>query len=130
MKWRGEYACGIQRIDEQHKMLFGMSDDFRACLDEGRGGRVYPSLLTNLESYCAGHFAFEEDCMNKYRCPVARINKEAHMGFLDVLAKFRQRHTDRGYDHTDARALIDAMDEWLDSHICAIDIHLKHCVKD
>ena len=35
MKWRDEYATGVQSIDEQHMMIFKTADDFRSALDEG-----------------------------------------------------------------------------------------------
>ena len=77
MKWSEEYATGIDRIDEDHKMIFKMSEDFRAALDEGLGGDVYSVMLDNLSLYCRGHFGFEERCMNEYRCPVAQKNQQS-----------------------------------------------------
>ena len=128
MKWRDDYATGVQRIDEDHKMIFKMAEDFRSALDEGRGGTVYAVLLDALRLYCDGHFGFEEQCMETYRCPVAQRNKEAHVGFLETLSGFKQRYAASGYDRTDARRLVDTVDQWLDNHICRIDIHLKRCV--
>jgi len=129
VKWSDDYATGIQRIDEDHKMLFRIAEDFRAALDVGRGGGVYSVLLDTLSSYCRGHFRFEEQCMNEYRCPVAQKNREAHVTFLEVLSGFRQRYAASGFDRTDARKLVDTIDRWLDDHICHVDIHLKRCVK-
>ena len=33
MKWSDQYATGIDHIDDQHKMIFKMAEDFRAALD-------------------------------------------------------------------------------------------------
>jgi hemerythrin len=41
MKWSDEYSTGVERIDNQHKMLFRMSEDFRTSLDDGLGDRIY-----------------------------------------------------------------------------------------
>ena len=128
MKWNEDFATGIQRIDEDHKMIFKMAEDFRSALDAGKGDAVYSVLLDALSTYCRGHFGFEERCMNEYRCPVARRNKEAHVRFLEVLSGFQQRYAVSGYDCTDARRLVDTIDQWLADHICHIDIHLKRCV--
>ena len=129
MKWRDDYATGVQRIDEEHKMIFKMAEDFRAALDVGRGDVVYNVMLKSLSLYCGGHFDFEERCMEEFRCPVAEKNKEAHEKFLENLSEFQERYVANGYDHTDARRLVDTVDQWLDDHICRIDIHLKRCVK-
>lgn len=128
MKWIDDYATGIERIDEDHKMIFKMAEDFRAALDECKGAAVYCVLLDSLNLYCRGHFGFEERCMEEYHCPVAQRNKDAHVNFLETLSEFRQRYAVNGYDPKDARQLVDTIDQWLADHICHIDIHLKRCV--
>jgi hemerythrin len=129
MKWSENYATGLKHIDDQHKMLFTMGDDFRDALDVGRGKKVYRHLLDMLQNYADIHFRMEEGCMEQYRCPVAQTNKEAHVKFLAVLADFQQRYTDSGFDHVDARNLVDTLEQWLTDHICRIDVKLKQYVK-
>ena len=128
MQWSNDYATGIQRIDEDHKMIFKMAEDFRAALETGAGGAVYTVLLDAITVYCRGHFGFEERCMDEYRCPVAQRNKDAHVSFLEILAGFHQRFAVSGYDPADARRFVDTVDQWLADHICDVDIHLKRCV--
>ena len=130
MKWSDNYATGIERIDEQHKTIFKMAEDFRGALSEGGGERTYGLLLDFLNRYCRGHFGFEERCMEEYHCPVAERNKEAHVRFVEVLGGFRQRYAASGFLAVDARELVDAVDRWLDDHICRIDVHLRDCVKE
>ncbi len=129
MKWKEEYATGIQRVDEQHKSLFKMAGDFRLTLDDGGGERSYGTLLNLLDGYCRGHFRFEEQCMEKYQCPVAQKNKDAHSMFLTTLRDYKQRYTASGYLAEDAWELINTIDRWLEEHICRLDVHLKNCVK-
>ena len=109
-------------------MIFRMAEDFRAALDIGKGREVYDTFLDNLQVYCRGHFGFEEQCMAEYRCLAARKNKDAHAKFLRVLSDFRRSYAANGYDLTVARELTDTVDQWLSSHICDVDIHLKRCV--
>lgn len=129
MKWSENFATGIAEVDEQHKMIFNMTEDFRITLDDGQGERSYGLFLDFLGRYCRGHFDFEEHCMEEYRCPVARQNKDAHVKFNGVIAGFGQRYTAHGYRVDDARELLDSVDEWLSNHICRVDVHLKECVK-
>jgi len=103
MRWSDKYATGVERIDEDHKMIFKMVEDY-------------------------GHFGFEEHCMSKFRCPAAEKNQEAHKEFLETLSKFRERYAAIGYDYAEARRLVGTVDQWLDNHICHIDVHLKRCV--
>lgn len=128
MKWSEQYATGDGRIDDQHRMIFKMAEDFRAALDEGSGERVYDVMLQSLDAYVRTHFGYEEKCMDQYACPVAEGNKKAHGRFVEVLAEFKRRYEIRGFERADARELVDTIDRWLVDHICRIDARLKEHV--
>jgi len=128
MKWSEQYATGDNRIDDQHRMIFQMAEDFRAALDEGKGERVYEVTLQSLAAYVRTHFGYEERCMDQYACPVAEGNKKAHDKFVKVLAEFTQRYETRGFERPDAYELVDTIDRWLVDHICRIDVRLKEHV--
>jgi hemerythrin-like metal-binding protein len=129
MKWTEAYATGIPRVDEQHKMLFKSVEDFRGALVAGEGERTYGLLLTFLDRYSRGHFAFEEKCMAEHACPSAQKNKEEHAALTELLAGYVARFKAKGFSLDEAHTLLDTMDAWLDGHICRVDIHLKRCVQ-
>ncbi len=129
MKWKDEYAIGIEPLDEQHKTLFQMAGDFQAVLDDGKGERTYSLLLVTLDTYIRNHFGIEEQCILQHRCPVAEKNKDAHSKLIETLSGFQNRYHANGYDHSEASRLVDTMEQWLADHICRIDMHLKKCVK-
>ena len=128
MRWKKEYATGVERIDDQHRMLFRMAEDFRAALDEGLGSRVYGLFLQSLDVYAGSHFKFEEECMDRCHCPAAQGNREEHLEFAQVLSRYAQNYAASGFTHADARHLTDTMDNWLVDHICGIDVQLKDWV--
>ena len=129
MKWRKKYATGVERIDEEHKTMFRAADEFRSALDAGTGERVYGEVLDFLTDYSKKHFDYEGRCMEAYRCPVAERNREEHLSFLAALHDYTCRYVAGGYSETDAASLVDTVDEWLDTHICRTDVHLRKCVK-
>lgn len=129
MKWSEAFATGVERIDEQHRMLFSIVGDYRLALDEGRGAQSYPLLLDVLADYSRAHFAFEEKCMVEYQCPAAEQNSRAHAGYLRLLAEYQARYAESGFRPEDARALVDVLGEWLTSHIGRIDVRLKENVE-
>jgi hemerythrin-like metal-binding protein len=129
MQWSEEYATGIERIDHQHRTLFGMVDDFRAALDAGQGERVYGEFLTFLDVYARSHFCIEEQCMERYRCPVAEENRAAHARLVDVLAGFLHQYVVGGWDPANAGRLLDTVEDWLTYHICRIDVQLGNSVE-
>jgi len=129
LKWSDAYAIGVEAIDKQHQMLFRMSEDYRAALDEGTGERVYGVLLESLGLYARTHFAVEDECMYQYRCPIAKTNSAAHAQFVTSLARFNERYQQHGFLFTDAEQLVDYVDDWLANHIGHIDVELKPCVE-
>jgi hemerythrin len=128
VQWSAEFATGVERIDEQHKMLFKMSEDYRTSLDEGGGELVYATMLQVLDAYARGHFKYEEQCMEQCRCLAADINRAAHGRFVETLQDFRQRHERHGFSRADAVGLVDFLDQWLANHIARIDVQLKDYV--
>lgn len=127
MKWSDSYATGIARIDEQHKMLFQMSEDYRLALDEGTGQRVYALFLRALKLYASSHFSYEEGCMDRCRCAAAKSNREAHAGFIEFVKRHDTRYEADGFARADALALTETLDRWLADHIGRIDIQLRGC---
>lgn len=125
MEWSERFATGHTQIDTQHKLIFQLAGDFRSALDEGRGKAVYGSLLDSLDLYVRMHFSVEEGCMHRAHCPVAKENKEAHLGFMSWLKTFREDFTEHGYHESQARRLVNTIDNWLVSHICRIDVKLR-----
>jgi hemerythrin len=130
MRWSNKYATGVEGIDDQHRMLFKMTQDFREALNAGRGERVYDAMLIYLNRYAIGHFRFEEECMDRYQCPAAGRNREAHVKFVEVLSGFQQRYAVSGFHRADARSLIDTVDRWLADHVCRIDVRLKRYAEE
>ena len=126
--WSNAYATGIQSIDEQHQMIFRMTNEFHAVL-EGDGQASYEKMLNSLESYARAHFRLEEECMVRYRCPVADQNKQAHARFTNILQDMRQRYSIIGFDRKDAQELIGLLEEWLANHICKVDVQLKQALE-
>lgn len=126
MGWSDEYITGNEGVDNQHKMIFKMADDFREALNNAQGERVYSTLLQSLSLYTRSHFGIEERLMDEVNCPAAERNKEEHAKFIDALSRYQQRYLTKGFDRSDAYSLVDTIDNWLKDHICSIDMQLKH----
>ncbi|MDF1717801.1 MAG: hemerythrin domain-containing protein [Antarcticimicrobium sp.] len=125
MKWQPEFATGDAGIDDQHKMLFETSDQFRRTLEAGEGHRTYDLFLDFLTAYCEMHFSIEEKCMFARKCPVATQNHHEHGLFLRLVEKETARFREDGFDAGSATKLVDTIDSWMESHICRIDVRLR-----
>jgi hemerythrin len=129
MKWTEAYATGSNEVDEQHKMLFLMSDQFRESLDAGHGERTYDLFIEFLSTYTQTHFTYEEECMLAHVCPTAALNKTEHCAFTKFVDKELKRFRRDGFDRSRAYSLVDTIDRWLDSHIGRVDVQLKSVMK-
>ena len=128
-KWSDDYNIGVESLDRQHRMLFTLANNFEAALNEGRGASVYDVLLRTLGQYIQYHFGVEDRCMQRYHCPVAQQNRDAHATLTARFAEFQQRDAEHGFDDGEACTLMTLIDEWLTNHICSIDVHLRPYVQ-
>ena len=129
MKWKEKYATGVEHIDNQHKMIFKISEDFSEALEDGKGENIYEIMLSILESYTLAHFKFEKKHMNEHRCSLSQQNKNAHQHFMENIREYKIRYESFGFEESKAFELVDKIDSWLDSHICTIDVYSKKCVE-
>lgn len=72
----------IDKIDEQHKKLFEIVDQFnKACLNREGHDEVW-QLYNFLKNSAEEHFKDEEEFMIKYKYPQYENHKEEHNMFL------------------------------------------------
>ncbi|PIE33343.1 hypothetical protein CSA56_12290 [candidate division KSB3 bacterium] len=127
--WKDEYSTGVQKVDEQHKVLFRNLNKFEEIIQAGKGAQVIEKMLGFLEQYAQKHFAFEEKYMEHYGCPVAKQNKEAHRRFFMMFEKLRKRFEEEGADELLLEQLHLTLETWLLNHILGIDVQLKSSVE-
>jgi len=81
-----------------------------------------------LESYAEMHFQFEEDCMEKHRCPVHQQNKDAHQRFRQMFEQYQARYHSEGFRPEVLKQLFEMVSEWIEHHILLVDTQLKRCI--
>ncbi len=130
LEWNDEYCTGVEKVDEQHRKLFALLNDLEQMITQGiDSGSNVDNLLTSLATDAQTHFSFEENCMMRYNCPVARENKESHDQFLSNFRSFLNEYKAKGSSASLLKKLHKTAESWMVSHICDIDIHLKSCVR-
>jgi hemerythrin len=90
------------------------------------------SMTTGVDSLDDQHrqLGKEEECMAKYRCPVAAQNIAAHRDFVTTFTSFRSEFDrDGATAHLVVRIEIELM-RWLASHIKRTDTQLALCASD
>ncbi|HLP78905.1 MAG TPA: hemerythrin family protein [Candidatus Paceibacterota bacterium] len=130
LKWSEEFATGSALVDTQHRMLIEKVNHLERLLNGPPPSKATCDELINfLGSYVGTHFKFEEQCMEKARCPAHEQNKQAHAAFLGVFGKFKERYLAEGPTPELLKNLHSTAANWIQNHILSVDIKLKACMK-
>lgn len=119
IQWLPEYSVGNELLDEQHKMLFTMINDF--FKQESKQAAI--ALFQNLALYIDLHFAAEESLLRQINYPKTDEHLQIHQ---ELSQKFKQieeklNHYDLDLQHKIAMFLY----KWLAKHILKADMDYK-----
>lgn len=123
-------ATGLPEIDGQHKELLEKLNELSEAIEQRKGRQTAGELLDFLQFYAAWHFEREEACMEKYHCPLASVNKQAHQEFLRRFGELYQLHQDSGLDSAAAQEVYRKLLDWVVNHILRVDTSLAVCVPE
>jgi len=126
IQWTEKYATGVEEIDDQHREIFNQLNRLHDAITSGLGKEVIGDILDFAHEYASSHFAFEEQCMEKYQCPVAKKNKEAHKQFISSIEEI-QHHVAQDHDEASVLELYHDLKEWIQSHILKVDTQIRSC---
>ncbi len=125
--WSDDYATGDDEIDRQHKQLFKYLEDLEEHMKQGVDAEYLKDFLKALGIYTRSHFCYEESCMRRKKCPIAKKNQEQHDKLLDAYKHYLHRFEVEGVSEDLVRKLHDFLVSWLVNHILKIDTHLRAC---
>jgi hemerythrin len=127
--WTKQFATGSEQLDQQHRMLISNINHLEEMLHTTNPTReeceFVVHLVDFLENYARTHFAQEEDCMAKHRCPAYGRNQQEHKRFLEFFTEYKARCTAEGYSVDVLRTLHEATSSWIKDHILKIDTQLR-----
>ncbi len=128
VRWSERLRTGEPTVDKQHQQLIAKVNALLDAMAEGKGQAELDAILQFLEGYVAEHFSYEEECMEKYRCPVAEKNKQAHRKFEQTFAALKAEYQRRGATLELAQKIYRQIGEWLVNHIGKVDTGLHQCL--
>ena len=132
LQWNQQFVTGNSKIDSQHRALISQINRLEEMAHNTNPNRQEVEFILNLvdfvENYTKMHFAHEEDCMNRHRCPAHQENKAAHGQFLEFFREFKRRFEAEGCRPTVLKELHDTCSSWIQDHILKIDTRLKPCL--
>ena len=133
IEWNEQFKTGSNTIDRQHMALVQNINYLECLLTETNPTKETCDFLVHLidffESYIMEHFRFEEDCMEKHRCPAHAANKQAHEAFMAFFKQYKKHTRHKGFHPDAVRTLHQTMSLWIEEHILRVDTQLKPCLK-
>ncbi|MDR1100702.1 MAG: bacteriohemerythrin [Treponema sp.] len=121
VEWDDRYTVGVQMIDEQHKELFNMINNFYpGCLKEDEKANIHFKLMVyGFINYSKYHFATEEQFLERLKYPDSLAHKRQHDEFIRVLLE-RMDKIELGQP-VSFKHFTRYIRDWLVTHITLID---------
>jgi hemerythrin len=121
VEWDNRFLVGIQLIDDQHKELLRLINNFYlGCLTEDESARTHFKLTIHvLVNYIKYHFASEEQLLERIRYPDIGAHKRRHGEFVREIFE-RLEHFERNRNFS-IKNFIRYLRDWLIAHMTLID---------
>lgn len=117
LKWKKELETGIEALDEQHRGIFTLANNFIHKCNEVEGKEDLVALLDLLDSYAKKHFSYEEKLQTYNKYPGIGEQQSQHAQFLENLAELRSIYMASGPTRGLALMTKGRLIRWLTQHI-------------
>ncbi len=114
--WSDNLSIGIPVIDEEHRSLVLLANEFQLALSEGHGTEKVAIVFDKLLEYTAKHFKNEEEYMEKNSYPNIEEHKAEH---LDLVNQVMELNKDKRYVFPEN--ISEFLSSWLKEHIMGSD---------
>ena len=87
--WSDELSVNNKFIDDDHKKLITMVNNFHDAMEQGKGNDVIGKVLNNLVIYTKEHFKREETEMQRIKYPRFLTHKQEHDKLIKEVAELQ-----------------------------------------
>lgn len=119
LTWNDKYTVGVGEIDEQHRHLFKLTNDFHDALTIGTAKKNLGDALDALVDYARRHFMDEEKLMADSQYPELAHHRIEHDRLTREALDFRARFVEGKPVSTLEFAKF--LSDWLVKHIIVMD---------
>ena len=119
IKWKDEYSVGIEHIDQDHKKLISLLNQFSTAYDYAMSEDYEREALNDLINYTKYHFEREEKLLDQHDYPDLVAHKEQHKAMIEQVNKFVELYNEKGHQSLNEITLY--LSNWLINHINGTD---------
>jgi len=128
LTWSNKYSVGVQSMDSQHTVLFGILNDLHEAMMKGRAQKNAGVLLSKLVDYTKEHFTAEERLLAAAGYAGLAQHRALHRTLTKQVDEFAARYS-RG-ESTLGPKLLNFLRDWLANHIQNEDKKYGPCLNE
>lgn len=117
--WKEEYSVGIPSLDNDHKRLIFLLNQFKTAYDYDMSAEFERQALEQLVEYTRFHFTREEELMQQANYPDFEGHKKQHENMIAQVESFVELYRQQGHDSLNE--VSDFLTNWLINHINGTD---------
>jgi hemerythrin len=127
LNWKDEYSVGIEKIDQQHRHLFEITNKLIEQAGSPEDSELVSETLTEMVNYAREHFTDEEKLMREYDYPELASHRNQHDYFINTTAELSISFMDS--DNTAGDEIVEFLKLWWTTHILKSDMKYKDFFK-
>lgn len=128
VKWSAQYQVDHPQIDDEHRYLFELINEFYDAFTASRSRTDVARLLNRLVEYSESHFQHEEKLMRDTAYPGLAEHRLKHKQLFEKIFQLNEKFEDRALNPT--HDTISFLKNWIGDHILHDDValakHLRH----
>lgn len=117
MEWDNTMSVGVEELDAQHRKLIDLINEAYAAI-QTHDEHAMTDLINKMREYANVHFAYEEECMKKYKYPDFEGHKFHHAKFNHDVREFQRKQ----FEKTNLSQIFVYLSRWLTTHIMEEDM--------
>ncbi len=117
--WKNEFEIGIEKIDNEHKKLVDIINDFYNAFASSHGHVEIGNVINELVNYTIFHFTAEEEMFKKSEYPDVESHLVKHVDFVNQLKEYHAEVSSGNM--TTSYDMVTYLRDWLIMHIQKTD---------
>ncbi|HAM88691.1 MAG: Methyl-accepting chemotaxis sensory transducer [Candidatus Falkowbacteria bacterium GW2011_GWC2_38_22] len=117
IEWKSDYSVGVQELDDQHKKMFVLINQFYELMKETKDIKNIEKMLGELSDYGKYHLETEEKLFAEYGYPEKEDHQKIHDAYRAKIGEFLQKKDDALLSFE----IIDFLEDWWLGHIASTD---------
>lgn len=119
IQWQESYSVGIESLDNDHKKLISLLNQFTTAYDYAMSEEFEREALNDLVNYTQYHFEREEKLLEDNNYEDLEAHKAQHRKMIEQVIAFQNLYNEKG--HESLNEISAYLADWLIKHINGTD---------